>query len=82
MQKINYLHDMASNSKRISQARGLFPLLYMLSITFCAHKNKIAVSTSRIQKLLSLNAGFETLKLQWKIAVESGVEKEMYSHNY
>jgi len=38
--------------KSISQARDLFPLLYMSSITFCA-TNKIAVSTFRTQKLLS-----------------------------
>jgi hypothetical protein len=26
--------------------------------------------------------GFETLKVQWKNAVESEVEKELYAHNY
>jgi len=81
MQKINYLHDIAPTPKA-SFRHGVYFHFCTCRQSHSVHTNKIASVLSENRYYEVLKTGFETLKVQWKIAIESEVEIELYANNY
>jgi hypothetical protein len=75
MQKINYLHDMTPTPNAFLR-HGVYFHFCTCHRPHSEHTNRIAVSVlSEYRNYQVHKTGFETLKVQWKSAVESEVEK-------